>query len=170
MGVLWLLFFQKNHHSFKKRLIQSSIYVISALIIIAPITIRNYIHLNDFVLVTADAGKVFYHGNSRSATVLRRASLPEVEINRGEIDEPDFAHVIFRRYAEKQTGRILRPSEASRFGLSGQFKTLKLSPQDTSNAFSKNSFFSSSTMKHIILLLLTRSTRIPFLFPLSDMA
>ena len=115
MGVVWLLFFQQNPHSYKKRMIHSSVFVISALFIVAPITIRNYIHLNEFVLVTADAGKVFYHGNSKSATVLSRATLPEVEMNRDESDEPDFAHVLFRRYANRQAEKTLSPSEASRF-------------------------------------------------------
>ena len=129
LGVFWLLFFQQSHHSFKERMIHSFIFVISALLIVAPVTIRNYIHLNEFVLVTADAGKVFYHGNSKSATVLRRATLPEVEMSRDESKEPDFAHVLFRRYANRQAGRTLSPSEASRFWAKQTIDDIEADPE-----------------------------------------
>ncbi len=42
-----------------------------------PVTIRNYVKLNDFVLVTADAGKVFFHGNSNGASPLEGINLPD---------------------------------------------------------------------------------------------
>ena len=66
----WLLFFRTGTLTFHKRLAQALIYCASALAVVTPVTVRNYVKLNDFVLVTADAGKVFYHGNSKRAEVL----------------------------------------------------------------------------------------------------
>ena len=168
LGITWLLFFQQSSHSFKKRMIQSSIFVISALFIVAPITIRNYIHLNEFVLVTADAGKVFYHGNSKSATVLQRATLAEVEMNRDEKSkEPDFAHVLFRRYANSQAGKKLTPSEASRFWAKRTIEDIEDDPPKYfKRTLKKIAFFFSDYEAHYIASAYTEyknSLSLPFI-------
>ena len=101
--------------SFHKRLVQSLIFCGSALIVIMPVTIRNYAKVNDFVLVTADAGKVFYHGNSNGATALEGTNLRDHGGDDEGTGEPDYAHVMFRKTSVRHTGKPMSPSESSWF-------------------------------------------------------
>lgn len=100
--------------SIKKRLIFAVTYFIMAIIVILPISVRNYVLLGDFVLVTADAGKVFFHGNGPGATALEWTFLDE-GMAQETSGEPDYEHTLFRKTAERITGRTLLPSEASKF-------------------------------------------------------
>ena len=99
----------------KEKIQYAFLLVLGVSLMVLPVTLRNYIRFHDPVLVTADMGKVFFHGNGPGATGLQRADLPEqgfIEESRGE---PDYAHVLFRNTARKITGRNLTPSECSRF-------------------------------------------------------
>ena len=115
LGIAWLLLFPTGILTFRRRLVHALIFCGSALVVVMPVTIRNYVTLNDFVLVTADAGKVFYHGNSMGATALEGINLhgdgSAVEGN----GEPDYAHVVFRKTAARLTGNTISPSESSWF-------------------------------------------------------
>ena len=51
--------------------------VLAAILVVAPVTIRNLRQFDDFVLITADGGKVFFHGNGPGSTGMERADLPE---------------------------------------------------------------------------------------------
>ena len=113
--VTWLLFFRTGPLTFYKRLVQALIFCGAALLVIMPVTIRNYFKVNDFVLVTADAGKVFYHGNSKGATALEGGDLPDYGFSEEGDGEPDYAHVLFRKAAASLTGEPMSPSESSWF-------------------------------------------------------
>ena len=115
VGMVWILFFRKPDFSFKKSLPHALLFLCAAAVVISPITIRNYLKLHDFVLVTADAGKVFFHGNSKTATAIVGADLSADDPNENGGSEPDYAHVRFRKTASKLTGKILSPSQAATF-------------------------------------------------------
>ncbi len=115
IGIGWLLFFPTGTLIFHERLARALMFCGLALLVVTPVTVRNYVRLKDFVLVTADAGKVFYHGNSKSATALEGADLPHPGLSEGRSDEPDYAHVLFRKTAARLTGKAMSPSESSRF-------------------------------------------------------
>jgi len=121
LGIVWLFFFRIGTLSFNKRLVQALIFCGSALLVITPVTLRNYIKLNDFVLVTADAGKVFYHGNSNGASPLEGINLPDNIFIEEKGDEPDYAHVMFRKTATRLNGNTLSPSESSWFWIKKTF-------------------------------------------------
>jgi len=87
-------------------------------LLISPITIRNYLKFQDFILVTADGGKVFFHGNGPGSTGMERADLPDQGFAEEGQAEPDYAHLLFRKTARELTGRPLKPSECSQFWLS----------------------------------------------------
>jgi 4-amino-4-deoxy-L-arabinose transferase-like glycosyltransferase len=112
---LWLLLRADRGLGLKKRAIPAFVFVGSALLVILPITIRNYVKLNDVVLVTADAGKVFFHGNGEGATALEGTGLPDEGFAEEGFGEPDYAHALFRRTAERLTGGKLSPSQSSAF-------------------------------------------------------
>ena len=115
LGIGWLLFLQTGTLPFHNRVVQVFIFCSAALMVIMPVTIRNYVKLNDFVLVTADAGKVFYHGNCKGATALEGGDLPADGSADGGNGEPDYAHVMFRETAASLTGKPMSPSESSWF-------------------------------------------------------
>jgi len=115
LGMGWLLFFSTGTLIFHKRLVQSLIFCGAALLVVMPVTIRNYIKVNDFILVTADAGKVFFHGNSNGASALEGIDLPDNSFVEEKDAEPDYAHVMFRKTAVRLTGKPMSPSESSWF-------------------------------------------------------
>ncbi len=88
---------------------------VGAALLISPITMRNYVKFQDFILLTADGGKVFFHGNGPGSTGMERADLPDQGFAEERQSEPDYAHVLFRKAARALTGRPLKPSECARF-------------------------------------------------------
>jgi tetratricopeptide (TPR) repeat protein len=117
LAVVWLLFFTRKTVAFQKKLSCALLFCGAALLVVMPVTARNYVKLKDFVLVTADAGKVFYHGNGKGATALEGTGLPDEGFAEEGASEPDYAHVLFRKAAAKMSGEQLSPSESSRFWL-----------------------------------------------------
>jgi tetratricopeptide (TPR) repeat protein len=115
LGVVWLLFCVDTTLAFQKRLSSAVLFCGAALLVVMPVTVRNYVKLHDFVLVTADAGKVFYHGNGKGATALEGTGLPDEGFAEERADEPDYAHVLFRKTAARLSGKKLSPSESSMF-------------------------------------------------------
>jgi 4-amino-4-deoxy-L-arabinose transferase-like glycosyltransferase len=90
---------------------------------ILPVTLRNYVVGDDFVLITAQAGQNFYIGNHRGNRT-------------GEYRAPDFveAHPFreqadFRAEGERRVGRALTPSELSRFWFGEALREIRADPK-----------------------------------------
>jgi 4-amino-4-deoxy-L-arabinose transferase-like glycosyltransferase len=114
-GSLWLLLPVKNATRLRQRCLNCVLFMLIAASVVSPVTIRNYLKFDDIVLVTADYGKVFFHGNARTADGFTSAYLEGQDVDPTGDNEPDYAHVTFRTVASQETGRQLRPSEAARF-------------------------------------------------------
>jgi tetratricopeptide (TPR) repeat protein len=97
------------------RVSQTLIFCFVALVVVLPVTVRNYVKVHEFVLVTADAGKVFFHGSGKGATALEGTGLPNEGFMEEAAAEPDYAHVLYRKTASRLAGKDLTPSESSRF-------------------------------------------------------
>jgi len=80
------------------------VLALGAAVVVAPVTLRNYIVERDFVLIASQGGVNFYIGNNASADGVA-AVLPEL----GEAWEYEDAI----RIAERDAGRELAPSEVS---------------------------------------------------------
>jgi tetratricopeptide (TPR) repeat protein len=78
------------------------------LVIILPVTLRNYLVAGEFVVTTSQAGSNFYIGNNESAGG-QYIILPFVRAH------PEFQAEDFRSAAERRLGRAVTDSEASRF-------------------------------------------------------
>ena len=115
VGAVWLLTCVVPTVTFQRRLANTLFFFAAALLVVIPVTVRNYVKQHDFVLVTADAGKVFFHGNGRGATALEGTGLPDEGFAEEGADEPDYAHVLYRKRASHLSGRALSPSESSKF-------------------------------------------------------
>ena len=112
---MYILFFRRKERPLGKRIGYAAIFVLTGCAIIGTVTVRNYMALDDFVLVTADAGKVFFHGSGRGATALEGTGLVDEGFSEEGAEEPDYAHVLYRKRAEALTGESLQPSESSKF-------------------------------------------------------
>jgi tetratricopeptide (TPR) repeat protein len=111
----WILLLGDRHVRIGARLQALLMFCSMAFLVVLPVTVRNYVKINDFVLVTADGGKVFYHGNGKGATALEGTGLPDEGFMEETREEPDYAHVLYRKTAARLTGKDLTPSESSRF-------------------------------------------------------
>lgn len=83
-----------------------AIFAVGVALVVAPVTFRNYLIGDDFVLVASQGGVNFYIGNNENADGAS-AVLPEL----GEAWEYDDAV----RIAEREEGRALKPSEVSAY-------------------------------------------------------
>lgn len=102
--------------------------LLGAFLLISPVTIRNYIEFHDFVLITADGGKVFFHGNGPGATGMTRADLPDQGFIEEGQREPDYAHALFRITARAAAKLPLKPSECADFWFSQAKKHIQSDP------------------------------------------
>jgi 4-amino-4-deoxy-L-arabinose transferase-like glycosyltransferase len=78
---------------------------------ILPVTLRNYVVGDDFVLITSQAGQNFYTGNRRENATGSYLAPPFVTQN------PLYEESDFRAEAVRRSGRAMKPSELSRYWL-----------------------------------------------------
>ena len=130
-----------NHFSIQKKMFAMLFLLLGVALVVSPVTIRNYVHFNDFIMVTADGGKVFYHGNGPGATGLERADLPHQGFAEEGQDEPDYAHVLFRNTARALSGAPLKPSECSRFWFERTLRHMATDPARSGVMGLKKVFF-----------------------------
>jgi 4-amino-4-deoxy-L-arabinose transferase-like glycosyltransferase len=102
--------------------------LMGVVLLVGPVTLRNYILFQDFVPITADGGKVFFHGNGPGATGLERADLPDQGFREERQTEPDHAHALFRETARAEAKAPLKPSECSAYWYSHTFEHMYAEP------------------------------------------
>jgi len=125
VALVWIWLGPSSH---SQRIKSMLLLLLGTALIISPITLRNYIKFQDVVLITADAGKVFFHGNGPGSTGMERADLPDQGfIEEGQL-EPDYAHALFRKTARALAGRHLKPSECSQFWFSRTWNHMQANP------------------------------------------
>jgi len=95
---------------------------------ILPVTVRNYLLFHDPVLITADGGKVFYHGNGPEASGMERADLDGQFALEEQAAEPDSAHALFRATARSISASPLTPSECSAFWFAAAARFIAANP------------------------------------------
>jgi tetratricopeptide (TPR) repeat protein len=111
-AILWIGWMQIDGSI---RMKASLFLLLGFFLVVSPITLRNYLNFQDIVLITADGGKVFYHGNGPGSTGMERADLPDQGFKEEGMGDPDPAHALFRRAARSISEKPLKPSECSGF-------------------------------------------------------
>jgi len=86
-------------------------FAIGVILMIAPVTLRNRIVGDDWVLISSNGGITFFQGNNEEnrsglLTISTRFELLGSAVNQQEME---------RRVAERETGRRMKPSEISSF-------------------------------------------------------
>lgn len=92
----------------KPGIIPALVFLVGVFLAVAPVTIRNRVVGNDWVMTESDAGINLFVGNNPAATGIHTP--PDNVRTVPEHEETDA-----KRLAERQTGRSLRPSEVSAF-------------------------------------------------------
>jgi len=115
IGICFLMLYPPAPESMKPRIWQSILFFSISSLVVLPITLRNYMKFDELILVTADAGKVFYHGNGKGSSALEGVALADEGFAEEGAQEPDYAHVLYREAAKTISGSNLSPSESSKF-------------------------------------------------------
>jgi tetratricopeptide (TPR) repeat protein len=109
---LWILFHFRKKIATKALIVLLALFGAGVVLPIVPVTVRNYIVADDFVLISSQGGINLYLGNNPSAEGLTMI-MPEIVLD-ARIPVSRFVPTI-SEYAEKEMKRPLRPSEVSAF-------------------------------------------------------
>jgi tetratricopeptide (TPR) repeat protein len=103
---IWLWTFVSFLKEFKlKKVLSFCItFFLGAVIIIFPVTLRNYLVGKDFVMIASQGGINFYIGNNENADGMSAIFY-----------KPDWQYRDFEYLAQKEAGKTLKPSEISDF-------------------------------------------------------
>jgi Flp pilus assembly protein TadD/4-amino-4-deoxy-L-arabinose transferase-like glycosyltransferase len=106
----------------RKKLASCGAFLLAAVLIIGPVTLRNSIVADDPTLIASNGGINFYIGNNPEADG-RSATLPEPLGHNWRIRQVQFI-------AEQETGRNLTPGEISSYWYARGFDYFKSNPTD----------------------------------------
>ena len=103
VAALWIWFSWRKNQTGRMRAVV--LFALGVILVVVPITVRNLVVADDFVMVTSNGGLNFYIGNSEISTggYVKPAGLDIVSDPDGEL------------IAEAAVGRELKPSEVSAF-------------------------------------------------------
>lgn len=117
----WMLFLIKSTRGYKTALGYAFSFALGVVLVVSPVTLRNYIKGHDLVLISSQGGVNFYIGNNpRSDGVW--AGLREVGKTWDNVYEGAFG------FAEQSMGRKLKPSEVSQFWTSKSLEFIRDQP------------------------------------------
>ena len=116
---IWLLIMFNFHP--KKVIVHSTLFYAAMLLVILPVTIRNFLVGGDLVVITAHDGINFYIGNNPSAT----GSFTPPD---GMSSDAEGLLADSKRLAEEASGGKLKPSQVSRFWYSKGLEFIREEP------------------------------------------
>jgi 4-amino-4-deoxy-L-arabinose transferase-like glycosyltransferase len=128
--VLLILFmnkFKEVNTTKKQRLAYMLSFLAGVLLVISPVTIKNFIAADDFVLISSQGGINFYMGNNPQADGKTPQPPGRVQTRSGFLDDAWMASVVL---AEEAAGQTLKPSQVSRFWYKEGIKFILHKPAD----------------------------------------
>ena len=126
---IWILTGFDSRLDWNRRLVLALVFCGVAGLAVMPVSVRNYIKFNDFILVSDSYGRLFYNGNGGNATGVFPQNLEGQDQAPGGVIDPDHSHAFFRERASRMAGRDLKPSESARFWFAAGLQDLKASPR-----------------------------------------
>lgn len=111
-----------------------ALFIVGSILVISPVTIRNYIKGGEFVLISSSGGMNFYIGNNPKAT----GTLTEPDFIR---PNPEHEHSDARKEAIRRAGKPLTASETSGFWLKEGMSYIVNNPVDYLKLLSKKLFY-----------------------------
>jgi tetratricopeptide (TPR) repeat protein len=101
---IWIYLSFKGRVRMKTLLGYGAIFLLGIILLVAPVTLRNYIVGKDLVLIASQGGINFYLGNN-----------PRADGMSAIFYGADWQYRDFQFTAQKETGKTLKPSEISNF-------------------------------------------------------
>lgn len=101
---IWIYVSFKGRIKMKTILLYGSIFLLGVILLVAPVTLRNYIVGKDLVLISSQGGINFHLGNN-----------PKADGMSAIFYGADWQYRDFQFTAQKEMGKTLRPSEISKF-------------------------------------------------------
>ncbi len=111
--MIWLFLERRRAAAFLQRLRRPVLLAVGVAIVIAPVTIRNYVVTGDFILISSQGGVNLYLGNNEYATGLSML-MPEVDMTDESLTWRQFIPLT-KAAAEKEVGHELSAAEQSSF-------------------------------------------------------
>ncbi|MBU2488633.1 MAG: glycosyltransferase family 39 protein [Proteobacteria bacterium] len=140
LGFLWLAVIHENPAP-RRRIRIALVFVLAAALPVSTVTVRNALRFHEFILVTSDFGKVFYHGNGPGAGQPFMAPDPAMEEIGPPPPDPDSLHEMYRRLASAREGRPLSPGESSRYWTGQALSHMASSPTKALGVLAKKALF-----------------------------
>ncbi|MGB5139223.1 MAG: glycosyltransferase family 39 protein, partial [Candidatus Zixiibacteriota bacterium] len=109
---LWLLLQNRSSLRSRTRIFAALAFTLGVILCILPVTVRNYVVGDDFVLISSQGGVNFHLANNPQADGLTMV-MPEIHLNLA-IPWSDFVDTT-HHFAESSSGKSLKPSESSAF-------------------------------------------------------
>lgn len=109
---LWIFFHFRKRIETRLVIVLLLLFFIGVGLPIAPVTVRNYVVVDDFILISSQGGINLYLGNNTVAEGLTMM-MPEIVLDAG-VPWDEFNPAV-TAYAEKAVGHPLTPSEVSDF-------------------------------------------------------
>jgi Flp pilus assembly protein TadD len=109
---LWLLVHFSSRIGVRKVILLVVVFFAGVAAPIVPVTVRNYVVADDFVMISSQGGINLYLGNNPSAEGLTMI-MPEIVLD-ARVPWTKFIPTV-TQYAEKEMDRPLKPSEVSSF-------------------------------------------------------
>ncbi len=122
--VFWILiYFKSKSETQSKPLLYAGYFALGTILVLSPVTIRNYLKAKDLVLIASQGGMNFYIGNNPQSDGVS-AFLPGARGTWWGLHDDAI------RMAEEATHKKLKPSEVSRFWYGMGIKFAQDHPSD----------------------------------------
>ncbi len=128
--IIWIII---SDGYFRKRLINSLVLLSAMFLMILPVTVRNIMAGDDFVLVSSSGGINFYIGNNESADGLSAVMPQSLGAN---WQMSDINHI-----AETSSDRKLKPSEVSSYWYGKGLEWIRNNPGDFAGLYLKKLYY-----------------------------
>ena len=121
-----------------KIMVSSLVFLLGTILIISPVTIRNWVVGKDFVLISSQGGINFFIGNNIESDGKTAAAAPGMLPYEGYKDNIWLTSI---KLAERSLGRKLKPSEISSFWFKQGFSFIKTYPLKYLQLLGKKFYF-----------------------------
>jgi len=126
----WAWWLGYRQHAFKAATRTSLGFIVSVVVVIAPVTIRNYVVGRDTVLISSNAGLNFYIGNCESADG-SYATIPDIRSLGLEYELTCFNYPQLAAGVERLAGHSMKPSEISSYFAQRAWDYIRTHPKRT---------------------------------------
>lgn len=117
----WIIFLLKSNYGYKKGIAYAFSFALGIILVISPVTLRNYVKAHDLVLISSQGGVNFYIGNNPRSDGIW-ANLPEVGATWEDTYEGAY------QYAQDFMGKKLKASEVSQFWFRKSLEFIRKQP------------------------------------------